>query len=127
MKASAFVLIGDFHFFILINSTNLNELKIKILERVARLMYPACECEGILLDKFKQFKFIVLIDKLKIELECSEDLEAALLYCDNKIKIAIEIIWFKFYENNITRFNIDMVILKMKKLDLTIKKLLIES
>lgn len=89
IQASAFVKIGGFHFFILINSTNLKEFKIKILERVAKEIYPACECEGILLEKFKKFKFLVLMDEFQIELTCSEDLEAALLYCNNKLRMTI--------------------------------------
>lgn len=90
IKGSAFVSIGDYQFFVLINTTDLKELKIKILERIGKLMYPACESEGILLDKFKKFKFLVLIDKSRIELNTSEDLEAALIYCENKLSITID-------------------------------------
>lgn len=90
IKGSARVSIGDFHFFVLINSTNINEFKIGILQRIAKHIYPACESEGISLEMFKKFKFMVLGPDFQTELCCSEDLEAAIIYFNNRLDICIE-------------------------------------
>jgi hypothetical protein len=87
INASAMVSVGDYSILVLINSTDIKELKIGILKRLAKHLYPACETEGITLEMFKKFKFIVLIDEIEIELRHSEDLKAALNYFENKLKI----------------------------------------
>lgn len=90
INASAVVSVGEYHFFITLESTSIKEMKIKILQRVAKLFYPACEADGISPEKFGDFRFVALCEGFEVELTCSEDLEAALIYTGNKLQIAIQ-------------------------------------
>lgn len=89
VAASAAVTIAGTTFFVVINSTNIKEFKIRILKRIAKHIYPACETEEITLEMFENLKFLVYCEGFESELCNSEDLAAALIYNGSKLRIFI--------------------------------------
>lgn len=89
---SAIVFFGEFVFLININSTDIKILKSNILKRVAKFIYPSCYHEDLSFDFCKNICFTILIEeKYRIEIITNEDLEAALRYFQNKIKLYVHL------------------------------------
>lgn len=89
-EATSHVEFGNLKFFVIINSNNYQELKTKIIQKIARFFYPACAHDQIFYDKFKKFKISVkMAETDNIEIENTEDLEAVLRYFNGRLDISI--------------------------------------
>lgn len=87
--ASALVEFGDKCFIVTLNSTNFADLQSIILRRIARFFFPAYGTESILLENHETFAFHVRCRKRLVVLDSTDDLEAALRYCKNRLHIII--------------------------------------
>lgn len=90
IRSTAFVEFGDACFFLRIDTNHFNEYKSAIIKRIARFFFPALDQEGISLDLFQKFLLKVRKGDRLVQIENSEDLDAALAYFDYKINILIE-------------------------------------
>lgn len=91
MKGSALVNLKDLYFIVPIQSNDIKILKFTIMQRISSYFYPACETASISVDVISGISIYCTFDKgEEVELINSEDLEAALIFCSGKLKLAIK-------------------------------------
>lgn len=89
--ASALVILGEMNFIVPIRSTDIKGLKTTIIRRIAKHFYPACENNGVNLELFQKLVFFTVLDENKlIPLLDNQDLDAALLFFENRLRIKVE-------------------------------------
>lgn len=88
----AFVEFANFGFFIKIKSNDLLKFKSAVIKKIAKFLYPALNHDDIALElgKFRDFQLKTKKDNIFIMIENNDDLDAALMYFNNKIDIRIE-------------------------------------
>lgn len=89
IEAVVFIEFADAGFFLRIDSNQYDAFRASIIRRIARHLYPALNHEEISLELFRKFVFRLKKGSRLVEIENSEDLDAALLYFDYKIDVVI--------------------------------------
>lgn len=88
---SALVTLGDLVLFVLITSNDFKTFKMAVFQRIAKHFYPACENDCLSLENFENLVFYLqLSDGNEILIDGSEDLHAAMIFTDNKLRINVK-------------------------------------
>lgn len=88
---SALAKLGDLILFVLIRSNDFKAFKIAVFQRIAKHFYPACENDCLNLENFENFLFYLQLDgENEILIDGNEDLHAAMIFTDNKLRINIK-------------------------------------
>ena len=89
IQAVVFIEFAEVGFFLKIDSNQYDVFRASIIKRIARHLYPALSHEEISLELFKNFVFKLRKGNRLVDIESSEDLDAALQYFDQKLDVVI--------------------------------------
>lgn len=89
IQAVVFIEFAEVGFFLRIDSNQYDLFRASIIRRIAKHLYPALNHEEISLELFKNFIFKLRKGNKLVDIENSEDLDAALLYFDYKLDVVI--------------------------------------